>query len=65
MSDPTQKSIRGGARPGAGRPKREAGRKFSMYLPVEEADLLVTRAEADGVTPYAWIVQTVLAALKK
>lgn len=65
MSDATQKPVRGGARPGAGRPKKDAGRKFAIYLPAEETERLAARAKADGVTTYAWIVKTIQDALKK
>lgn len=61
-----EKKGRGGKRPGAGRPRNPLkGAKITVYLGGDEAGRLQERAQAEGITPYAWIVRTIRSALKK
>ena len=69
-----EKKTRGGARPGAGRKplnteEREAARKTlnscrkMIRLEPEEILKLETCAKNDGITPHAWMVRVIRAAL--
>lgn len=59
-------------RPGRGRPKGSPNkravnpprRKFAFSLPAEEGAELLAKAQAEGISPYAWIVETIRRALR-
>ena len=57
------KSIRGGARPGAGRPIRPTERKLVRLTP-EESAAVKSCAAADGISVHAWMVAAIRSALQ-
>lgn len=63
-----KKEGRGGARLGAGRSvgtKKEPGKQYTIYLNARSSAYVEEQAKNEGLTPYAWIVQTIQEALRR
>ena len=58
-----KKHTRGGARPGAGRPPRITIQKMVRLTPAE-VEAVKLAAQHDGITPHAWMVRVIQAALR-
>lgn len=59
----SDKPKRGGARPGAGRKKKDPGVRFTFYLPEDHAKRLEGILTKEEVTAYEWCQKQILKAL--